>query len=75
MFGILGNRPRGFLLDLQSNTKGGVTGESDHGYPGWKRVVNRVPSLQDLRESLSGLSSACQDVSSDKVAPDCEFPI
>ena len=67
MFAILGNRPRGFLLDLQSGLKGGITGESEVGYPGWKRVVNRVPSLQEIRESLSGLCSACQDVASEKV--------
>ena len=67
MFSILGNRPRGFLLDLQSGMKGGITSESEYGYPGWKRVVNKVPSLQELRESLSGLFSACQDVASEKV--------
>ena len=67
MFAILGNRPRGFLLDLHSGMKGGVTSESEYGYPGWKRVVNKVPSLQELRESLSGLFSACQDVTSEKV--------
>ena len=69
MSAILGNRPRGFLLDLQSGSKGGVTSESELGYPGWKRVVNRVPSLQDLRESLSGLFSACQGVASEKGNP------
>ena len=67
MSAILGNRPRGFLLDLQSGLKGGITGESEVGYPGWKRVVNKVPSLQEIRESLSGLCSACQDVASEKV--------
>ena len=67
MSAILGNRPRGFLLDLQSGSKAGVTSESELSYPGWKRVVNKVPSLLDLRESLSGLSSACQDVTSEKV--------
>ena len=67
MSAILGNRPRGFLLDLQSGSKAGVTSESELSYPGWKRVVNKVPSLQELRESLSGLFSACQDVASEKV--------
>ena len=74
MSAILGNRPRGFLLDLQSGSKGGVTSESELGYPGWKRVVNRVPSLQDLRESLSGLFSACQDVASEKVNQQVKLP-
>lgn len=68
MLAILGNRPRGFHLDLQSGIKGGITSESEYGYPGWKRVVNRVPSLMDLRESLSGLFSACQDAASEKVS-------
>ena len=75
MSAILGNRPRGFLLDLQSGSKAGVTSESELSYPGWKRVVNKVPSLQDLRESLSGLFSACQDVASEKVIPQNKLPL
>ena len=81
---ILGDRPRGFLLELAS--KGGpgpapgdteyvslavyprdTNGISRYGYPGWKRVTNKVPSLGELRESLASLTAACQDTASDKV--------
>ena len=36
-------------------------------YPGWKKVINKMPSLVDMRESLSSLANACHDVGSDKV--------
>ena len=36
-------------------------------YPGWKKVINKMPSLVDIRESLSSLANACHDVGSDKV--------
>ena len=65
MSSILSGRPRGFILDIVSS-KGGDTGDVDYSYPGWKRVVNKMPRLSELRESLAQLSSACLDVASDK---------
>ena len=44
-----------------------TNGISRYGYPGWKRVTNKVPSLGELRESLASLTAACQDTASDKV--------
>ena len=32
----------------------------------WKKVVVRLPGLQELRDSLTGLTVACNDVNSDK---------
>ena len=66
MSAVLGGRRRGFLLEIVEKTeKGDSSGGSN--YPGWKRVVTKLASLQELRESLQGLSLACTDISSDKV--------
>ena len=32
----------------------------------WKKVVVRLPGLQELKDSLTGLTVACNDVNSDK---------
>ena len=32
----------------------------------WKKVVVRLPGLQELRDSLTGLTVACNDINSDK---------
>ena len=70
MAAILGGRKRGFLLEIVEKTEKGDSGGSGGGctYPGWKRVLTKMASLQELRESLQGLSTACTDISSDKVA-------
>ena len=70
MAAILGGRKRGFLLEIVEKTeKGDSSGGGGGGcnYPGWKRVLTKMASLQELRESLQGLSAACTDISSDKV--------
>ena len=66
MSAILGSRKRGFLLEIVEKTEKGESGWGCS-YPGWKRVLTKMASLQDLRESLQGLSTACTDISSDKV--------
>ena len=43
-----------------------MSGEREHGYPGWKRVVQRLPGLAELRDSKASLGSACLEVNSDK---------
>lgn len=62
---VLGGRKRGFILEIVSKS-GPERGESEYGYVGWRRVLTRLPSLQELRDSLQGLATACADVSSDK---------
>ena len=63
---IIGDRKRGFILDLVEKISSGKPSELDCGYPAWKRVLTKVPSLTDLKESLAGVSSACNDPYSDK---------
>ena len=67
MSAVLGGRRRGFLLEIVEKTEKGDSSGGSSGYPGWKRVVTKLASLQELRESLQGLSLACTDISSDKV--------
>ena len=65
MSAILGHRPRGFILDIVSKVDtaaGNTVTEREVGYPGWKRVVQKLPSPADLRESLISLSAACLEV-------------
>ena len=66
MSAILGSRKRGFLLEIVERSEAGES--VGWSYAGWKKVLTKLPSLQELRQSLQGLSSACSDISSDKVA-------
>ena len=65
---LLGTRKRGFLLDLVASTGGKERrqGDLESGYPKWKKVVQRLPGLQELRESLASLGTAVVDTTSDK---------
>jgi len=64
---VLGGRKRGFILDVQAVKQGERRqGDMEAGYPRWKKVVVRLPGLQELKDSLTGLTIACNDVNSDK---------
>jgi len=64
---VLCGRKRGFILDVQVVKQGERRqGDMEAGYPRWKKVVVRLPGLQELRDSLTGLTVACNDVNSDK---------
>ena len=62
MAAVIGDRKRGFIMELVDKTGS----DPDCGYPHWKRVVTKVPSLAELRDSLTGVSSVCTDLASDK---------
>jgi len=64
---VIGDRKRGFILDLVDRSLANKSSDLDCGYPHWKRVMTKVPSLAELRDSLTGVSSVCNDmVNSDK---------
>jgi len=63
---VLSGRKRGFILDVQVVKQGERRqGDMEAGYPRWKKVVVRLPGLQELKDSLTGLTVACNDVNSD----------
>ena len=40
--------------------------EYDITYPHWRRVINRLPSLGDLTDSLATLVAVCNDTGNEK---------
>ena len=70
MSAILGSRKRGFMLEIVEKSEKGESGGCS--YAGWKKVLTKLASLEELRESLQVLSTACTDISSDKV---CSFRV
>jgi len=66
MAGIRANSRKGFIICIQHDKGKGSKMEYDSVYSQWKRVNIKLPSVVDLRESLTSLSSACNDPASEK---------